>query len=185
MASRTANSSSRSTGGTNPAGNPLDTCVVIGGDGLKKVLTLSWSYGANGGGIPVANLPLYGRLLVIAGVDASGYLQAGNLPIGVAADISANGIANYGGRIVFDADVQAAAGSIGGQFAFPDTGNDGWVGTESGPLTLILTAPVTSTGGLVTNVIGKLNVQFDNSYSKTPADGPPGYSYTPVSTASR
>lgn len=184
MASRSGSSSSRSTGGTNTAGNPLDTVVVIGGDGRKKVLTLSWSYGANGAGIIAASLPLYGRLLVIAGVDASGYLAGGNLPVGIAADIANNGIANFGGRIVFDLDVQLANGGSGQQLSFPDTGNDGWVGTESGPLTIILSAPVKSDNSAPVNVVGKLTVQFDNSYSATPADGPPGYPYTPVSTKS-
>lgn len=185
MASRSSQSSQRSTGGVNAAGNPLDTVVVISGDGRKKVLTLTWSYGANGGGIPVANLPFYGRLLVLAGVDASGYTAGGNLATGVMADLTGAGIASYGGRVVFDCDIQASNGAMNGQFTFPDSGNEGWVGVQSGPLTIILTAPVTSTGGLLTGVLGKLNVQFDNSYAKAPADGPPGYAYTAVSAASQ
>jgi hypothetical protein len=185
MATRTTQSSARSSGGVSTAGNALDTVVVIGGDGRKEVLTITWSYGANGAGISVAYLPLFGRLLVIAGVDASGYLAAGNLPTGVLGDVAANGLVNFGGRIVLDVDLTLSnTGGAPQQFSFPtDHANEGWIGTDSGPLTIILTAPQMSNGTTAANIIGKLTVQYANIYASNlqPSDGGSGYTFAKVS----
>lgn len=169
--------SGRASGGTNAAGNPLDTLIVIGGAGQKEISKLVWSYGANGADIPSATLPLYGRLVVVA-AQLNPKADGTNFTMGVNADGLAGGISASGGQILFDVDLQAYQGAITGEYDFDDTSTEGRIVATSGALSILLAAPVLQSGSPPTNIIGKLFVQYRNIYNESPAQD---YTFTPIS----
>ncbi len=181
--SKGTSSSQRASGGVSSTGSPLDTLIVIPGDGEKHVLGIYISAGSNGIGNGVINAALFSRLVIAQG-DISAYQASGNnmptgfISLGQPADLGPNGLLTMAGRIIFDLDICFAPGQSAQYFTFQDAANEGYIGVEGGPISILLCAPTTAAGASPVGVLTKMNVQYSNVYSKAPADGTPGYAYT-------
>jgi hypothetical protein len=177
MSGRNSSSSSRATGGINAAGNPGDTLIVLPGAGAKKILGISWAFSTLGGAFSGSDL-LTSRIVVVGNVDLSLALQA-NVTTGFP-----DSLVGIAGQLLFDTQVvgglrQDFVGNfflpISGQFLFPADATEGKVGVGSGPISVLMTAPVQAlVGGAPTNVQGVLTVQYDNNYD---GQASRGYNY--------
>lgn len=178
---RSTSSSQRGAGGINSSGNPLDTIICIPGAGKKAILSLSWAFSSLGGAVNTGQM-LTSRIAVVDGVDLTTTLSSGsNIAVGMSAG-TLDPLLAVAGRILFDTQVLGGitdngvygltSQPISGQFHFPSEATEGRLESSSGPLSIIMTAPVTSiTHAAPSNIQGILTVQYAMDYDATPARG--------------
>lgn len=167
MSGRNTNSSARGTGGLNAAGNPLDTLIVIPGQGTKEIVAIHWSFSALGAQYSTSDY-LTSRIAVVAGVDLSQGLQA-NLVTGFP-----DQLAQFGGALVYDTQITGGVLSQAqgngalpshGRIPFDATSTEGKIQSQAGPLSILMTAPIGLIFGVPpSNVAGILVVQYANKY---------------------
>ena len=150
-------------GGIDAGGAALDTIIAIGGAGQKELLKIFASVGNDGGGIPAASLPFFARLVVLDGGRYDS-LAAGTR-FGVGIPLVGVSLDDFGGRMLFDIDLVFSS-TLGVQLLdFSEAASEGRMIATAGVLNIIMTAPRTSAGALVTNMTGKLTAQMRNVYN--------------------
>lgn len=149
-------------GGVDSAGAALDTIIAIGGAGQKELLKVFASVGNDGGGIAAAALPFFSRIVVLVG----GRYDSIATRFGVGIPLAGGpAFEDFGGRMVFDIDIVFSS-TLGVQLLdFSEQASEGRMIATAGVLNIIMTAPRTSAGVLVTGMTGKVTAQMRNVYN--------------------